>query len=162
MAKDTQSRNTASPFFTWLNNNGWVFWIIGLVIIGGVGYTIYQSKQPKQGGVLYGVCKSLMDFEYSYPFTFDVLTVAEGRRDVRIFMAETNSFGQERIVQIDCDFATADNKISLVRLALDRKPILKERIEYYNRIVPILVNMGDQLNRDLPKPLPRSLQELKR
>jgi len=162
MSDDTQNTAQASPFFTWLNKNGWVYWLIALLIFGGIGFGIYKSQQPKQGGVLYGICKTLMNFEYQYPFTFDVLTVTQGSRDVRMFMAETNSFGQERIVQVDCDFSITDGRMALTRLTLDRKAIPDERIQYYNRIVPTLRAMSDELDRDLPEPLPRSLQELKR
>lgn len=157
-----QDQVQPSPFFKWLDQNGWVFWVIGLVITIAIGFLIYQNTKPKQGGILYGICHTLMDFEYQFTHTFDVLTVNEGRRDVRIFMAETNSFGQERIVQIDCDFSIANNEILLTRLAQDRKPIPSQRVEYYNRLMPTLVSMQDALKRDLPKPLPRSLQELKR
>ncbi len=162
MVDDNQNAVKPSPFFTWLNKNGWVIWVVFLLIAVGIGYAIYNAQKPKQGGTLYGVCKTLMDFEYQYPFTFDILSVSEGRRDVRIFMAETNSFGQERIIQVDCDFSMNNNKLLLARLTLDRKAVPDEKIEYYNRIVPTLASMSDTLNRDLPKPLPKSLQELKR
>lgn len=140
----------------------WAFPAVIAVVVLGVGFFIWQGAQPQQGTWRYGLCRQLIQFEYTYPTTFDVLSVAEDRASSRIYFAEKNSFGNERIVQADCEYQIDEraNRISLIRLSLDRKPVSKERIAVYNRMIPVLLTQ--EMDRDLPKPLPRTLDQLKR
>lgn len=153
-----EKTSAVSTFF----KKPWAFpALIGAVIVIA-GFLIWESNQPAHGTWRYGLCRQIIEFEYSYPTTFDIMSVTEDTSSARIYFAEKNSFGNERIVQADCDYQVdaARNRITLVRLSLDRKPVPKERIAFYNRLIPTL--RTQELDTALPPPLPRSLDLLKR
>lgn len=140
----------------------WVFPVLIALILLVVGYLVWNAMQPAKGSWRFGVCRALVEFEYVYPITFDVLAVAEDQTSSRIYFAEHNPFGNERIVQADCDYQIdgARGVVTLTRLSLDRKPVTKKRLDYYNRLIPTLLSL--KLDVDLPPALPRTLDKLKR
>lgn len=150
-----------SPVVLFLQKNSWVYGVVVVALIVLVAGGIYLSNRPQHGTWRYGVCRALMDFEFAYPPTFDILSVAEESTSVRFFMAEKNPFGNERILQIDCDYKINGSNVALAQLQIDRKAIQPARLEYYNQMLPVLLSLK-QLDTVIPPPLPRSLDLLKR
>lgn len=149
-----------SPVILFLQKNPWVYLVVLIILAGLIGSGIYMSNRPAQGTWRFGICRTLMDFEFAFPPTFDIMSVEEQRTSVRMYMAETNPFGNERILQIDCDYQINNNIVKLTKLSIDRKAIAPSRVTYYNKMMPVL--MASQLNKDLPPPLPTALDQLKR
>lgn len=160
MATASQAGSDTSPLVVFLRKNPWVYPVGILLAIAIVGYMIWMNNQPAHGTWRYGLCRAFMEFEYAFPPTYDVLSVEEQNTSSRFYMAETNPFGNERIVQVDCDYQVNNNSVRLVRLSLDRKPIPPARVAYYNKMIPTL--MSTKLNTVLPPPLPTALDQLKR
>jgi hypothetical protein len=133
-----------------------------LFILAVAGYFFWAASQPAQGGWRYGVCRSLIEFESAYPPTIEILSASEEQATARIFYSERNPFGNERIIQADCDYQinSQAGTVKLARLSFDRKPVSQAKIARYNALVQVL--MTQQMNTDLPKALPRSLDQLKR
>lgn len=149
-----------SPVILYLRKNAWVYPVVVLAVIVLIGVGAYVSSLPPKGTWRFAVCRSLVQFEFTYPETIDVLSATEGRATARLYLSEMNTFGNERIWQVDCDYQINGTKVTLARLSLDRKKIPDERVEYYNKMMSTL--MSQNPNRTMPKPLPSSLDKLKR
>lgn len=104
----------------------------------------------------------MLEFEFPYPKTIDVLSVTEENKSARVYFAEKNTFGNERILQADCDYSIDERngRVTLVRMLFDRKPIPKDRVALYNRMIPAL--MAQELDKRLPPAMADSLDRLKR
>ncbi len=157
---EEESEVVVSPVAEFLRKNTWVYPAVILGILVLIGGAIYMNTRPAHGTWRFGLCRTFMEFEYAFPPTFDILSVEEQRTSARFYMAETNPFGNERIIQIDCDYQINGQRVKLARLSQDRKPIPAERLATYNRMIPVL--MSGELNTELPKPLPTALDKLKR
>ncbi len=152
----------AHPVARFLRRNTWAMPVIIVTLLVAIGGGIYISSQPAQGTFRYGLCRTFLEFEFAYPPTIDILSVTEEATTARLYFAEKNPFGNERIVQADCDYQidAARNKVVLKRMTFDRKPVSNEHIALYNRMIPPL--MAFELNKDLPPKMPDSLDRLKR
>lgn len=142
--------------------NKWALPAAAIIVIAAIAGAVFLVTQPSYGTFRYGLCRTFLEYEFAYPPTIEILTVTEESKAARIYFAEKNPFGNERIIQADCDFQidSARNQVTLLRLSFDRKPIPKERVARYNRMIPTLMAM--ELNKELPPVLPRSLDRLKR
>lgn len=91
-----------------------------------------------------------------------MLAVTEENTAARIYFAEKNPFGNERIVQADCDYQidSARQRVALKRLSFDRKAVPNDRVARYNKMIPTLMAMD--VNKDLPPKMADSLDRLKR
>lgn len=150
-----------SPIVLFLQKNSWVYGAVVVFLVAFVAGGIYMANRPQHGSWRYGLCRTFVDFEFAYPITFDILSVTEDSNSTRFFMAEKNPFGNERIIQVDCDYQVTDTGVFMTRMMLERKNIPPGTLAYYNRMIPTLLSLKT-LDTELPKPLPRSLDKLKR
>lgn len=157
---DASPIQEVSPVVLYLRKNPWVYPVAILLIIAVIGGLVYLSSLPPKGTWRFAACRSLIQFEFTYPGTIDVLSATEGKTTARLYLSEMNTFGYERIWQVDCDYQINGGKVKLARVSLDRKKIPDDRIAYYNKMLPVL--MGQKPDPTMPKPLPASLDKLKR
>ncbi len=133
---------------------------------GGIGtlallfiYWVYTLFIPYEGTMAFGICKVFLELNVRYPNTLRISTVEETGTSVRIWYTQTDSFGEYRMEPIQCYFKP-DEKYGFIleKITIRRREVDPQRIENFNRILPVIFKYPPDLM--LPTPLPDSLDGL--
>ncbi len=133
---------------------------------GGIGtlallfiYWVYTLFIPYEGTMAFGICKVFLELNVRYPNTLRIGTVEETGTSVRIWYTQTDSFGEYRMEPIQCYFKP-DEKYGFIleKITIRRREVDPQRIENFNRILPVIFKYPPDLT--LPTPLPDSLDGL--
>jgi len=136
--------------------------IIGSIaaVILFLSYSIWNMFQPYKGSVFYGVCKTFLELYVPYPETLRLSVVDEVGTYVRIWYAHTDSFGSYRLEPMVCHFEQDETYGWLLeKITVDRQPVPQERVEKFNKIVPLIYQNPPDLS--LPWSLPDKLESLR-
>ncbi|MBK9586074.1 MAG: hypothetical protein KA099_00165 [Alphaproteobacteria bacterium] len=126
-----------------------------------VFYLFYFLFAPFKGGLPYGICKTFIELNVTFPDTIllsEVSTIRNG--GVRIWFTHIDSFGSYRLEPFVCMFAKDEKSGSLIlaeakvgKLSVDPK-----LVERFNFAIPYLVKSPPDLT--LPMPIPDSLEDI--
>jgi hypothetical protein len=140
-----------------------LYWSIGgffaLVLI-----LMLFSCGPRQGTMMYGVCKIFVERRLQYPDMLDVRFVEQYPMAVRIGYNKIDSFGQHTYHEIECAYRP-DPKTGLaldsvwVSYANKRQDLPEEEIDTFNVGIAAIVNNPPDLT--LPPHMPREIRALK-
>ncbi len=135
-------------------------------ILGGLGFLwfLHWGFSPKEGTILYGICKTYIERNESYPQNLQFLGVEELGEVVRINYRAVDPFGIETLNYVECKFRD-DEKYGI---ALDSVDINREKkypredkaeIERFNAGIPSLLQNRPDLA--YPPALPTDIREYK-
>ncbi|NCC21291.1 MAG: hypothetical protein EOM26_02375 [Alphaproteobacteria bacterium] len=140
-----------------------LYWSIGgffaLILI-----MLLFSCGPRQGTMMYGVCKVFLERMVPYPDMVQIRFVEQYPMSVRIGFNQTDTFGQYTYTTMECAFRP-DEKTGLamdtiwVMRANERKDVPQEIIEQFNIGIAAIVTSDPVL--DLPPPMPKEIVDLK-
>jgi len=108
-------------------------------------FFLFSGQTPK-GPLEYGVCSVFLEMNTPYPHTLKYLGVEGSRTSIRIYYTSTDPFGQYKMEMLDCKFST--KKLEMTEALINRRPVPKELVQKFNRILPTLVQ--SDLYLDIP------------
>jgi hypothetical protein len=115
---------------------------------------------PREGTLMYGVCKVFLERYVKYPQTLQIRFVEQYRMAVRIGYNSVDPFGQYTHHMMECNFKPdAETGLTTDSILLDRKELPAELIQDFNKgLVAVLQNPPDLT---LPPPLAVDLVDLR-
>lgn len=131
-----------------------------LALIAFLGYGLWWMLKPYQSGIQYGICKIFIELNVPYPYTIyysEVLNFADG--SVRVWFSHYDSFGDYRLMPVQCYFAPHETYGTAVsRILIEGREVDRETVERFNHALPaILANPPDLT---YPTPLPNDPNQL--
>ncbi len=119
--------------------------IIGTVAALFLGYGMFLLLKPFEAGMDFGFCRVFLELHVQYPQHLVLSDVDERRDFIRIWYMQTDSFGQERLQNIECYHGQDPERgyyISKVRI--DRREIDPEKVSRFNiSLAAIVANPPD-------------------
>jgi hypothetical protein len=106
-------------------------------ITAGVEYLL----QPFQATIHYGICRTFVELQLRFPQTLYVSSLEVYERTWRMYYTYTGSSGEQRASMIECRFTTNPKTGYpwLESIVIDRIPIAKDKIQQFNRLIPVVV-----------------------
>lgn len=134
-------------------------WLIVMAIILGSGYA-YMNAQPAQASWRYGACKVFLEQYVRFPNTLKIKEGWETSGSAGMSFTDRNPFGSEQIRTFECYYSTgAQGGTRLSKITLDRRTLPEAVTSRFSAMLPVLAGQ-QELNNDLPKPLPRNLKDM--
>ena len=142
--------------------------VLAALVFITIAYT--QFTKPRLGSQEYALCRVFLELNVTYPDYLRLASVREywdddGNRISRIWYAQLDAFGQNRMERIQCYYRPTENytrenpEIYLDRITIDRREIDRKKVADFNALIPAL--RTGYLNLELPKGLPDSIGQLK-
>ncbi len=135
-------------------------------IMGVIGFIwfLQWGLSPKEGTVLYGICKTYIELNDPYPQNLQFLGAEELGEVVRINYRAVDPFGIEMLNYVECRFREDEQYgIALDSVDINREKKYpredKERIERFNAGIPSLLQNRPDLA--YPPGLPTSIRDYK-
>ncbi|MEM6780459.1 MAG: hypothetical protein AAF569_01190 [Pseudomonadota bacterium] len=134
--------------------------IAAAVIIVFVLIFMSATNKP-QGHMMFGICRTFVEVQTTYPPTLHVTEVEQYQRAVRIYYTYTDAFGTQKSEFIECAFESVPGKgAQLTAILLNRTEIDQETIKEFNDTISAIVAGEPDLT--LPRPFGKNLEDLKR
>lgn len=137
-------------------------WAIIFGVIGLLYFLIQWGLEPPKSSIEYGICKTFLELQLSYPTTLHVNelnVLSDG--SYRLWFSQVDSFGTRRADMFQCFFGldaeTGQLKIAKVRMGAVF--IDQQKIEYFNHTIPALIANPPDLT--WPYPLSNNIAHLK-
>ncbi|MFP4313782.1 MAG: hypothetical protein ACLFR0_05585 [Alphaproteobacteria bacterium] len=130
-----------------------------LFFIALIGYGIWFLFKPFKQGMNYGICKVFAELQVPYPYTIYYSEVIEFSDSVRIWFSYLDSFGDYRLVPIQCYFAPHERYgFGVSQVTIGRREIDPDVVERFNASIPAIVSNPPDLI--YPTPLPNDPADL--
>ena len=137
----------------------WWGWVVAGVFATLVAILVVWL-QPAKAGWRYGACKVILERYIRFPETGNVLVGGEREGSATIVFSDVNPFGAQQIRTFECYYSQdASGRVTLSKLMMDRKTLPDDTVAYYNRALPVIMNL--KLDMVLPPPPPDDPVELK-
>jgi len=115
---------------------------------------------PYKAGMTFGICKTYLELNVSFPQELQISTVEDFGQYIRIWYTQLDAFGQYRMENIQCHFrADESTGAALEKILINRREVDPAKVESFNKIIPVILQSDIDLT--IPYPLPDSLQNLK-
>lgn len=134
--------------------------IIGLVFAIFTWFLIWLFS-PLTGTMAYGICRVFLEQNVQYPPHLRLSQVEQFSNWVRIWYIRLDAFGEHRMEPIQC-YYRRDEELGyslLEKVTIRRQEVDREKIEKFNKTIPILLAHPPDLT--LPRPLPDTLKNLR-
>ncbi len=130
--------------------------LIGTAVLACLSAFIWWGNQPILGPPQVGICRTFVELELKYPETLRLSSYEIFEKSQRLYYLFIGPFGEWRSGRVDCKFKTdpATGGPLLDSVAIDRMPIPQERIDLYNKTIPIILASKPNLA------IPRSIYEV--
>lgn len=116
------------------------------------------SCQPRQGTILFGICRTFLEQLVAYPPTIQPVSVEQYPRAVRIYFTQVDAFGQYKLEMLECVFMMDDQKgLQMEQALYNRRQVDKTVIDKFNMSIPSVI--ASEPNLDVPPPLPASIEQ---
>jgi len=114
--------------------------IIAAPFVIVIGYFIYWFNTPYYAGLDYGFCKVFLELNVQYPSTLKLSEIEEKRNFIRIWYMQTDSFGQERLENIEC-YHGEDPELGyyISKIRVDRRELDPEKVKRFNKSLSTIV-----------------------
>ena len=86
-----------------LSTKGIIYGSVAVVCILVI-FAVVQSWGPRQGTILFGMCRAFIEINVPFPQTIRHRYVEQYRKGVRIYYTHTDAFGQKIQENIECAF----------------------------------------------------------
>ncbi|MFK7838980.1 MAG: hypothetical protein AB8B83_01505 [Bdellovibrionales bacterium] len=105
-----------------------------------IGYFIYWFNTPYYAGLDYGFCRVFLELNVQYPDRLRLSEIEEKRDFVRIWYMQTDSFGQERLENIEC-YHGQDPELGyfIEKVRVDRREIDPAKVARFNKSLTTIV-----------------------
>jgi hypothetical protein len=111
------------------------------------------SCGPREGTILYGICKTYLEQNIPYPETIKPTNVEQYPSASRIYYTSIAPFGQFRLDQIECVYKTdAENTLQVDKVLFNRREEDPEKVKKFN--VSLAAIVAGKPDLTLPEPLP--------
>ncbi len=127
-----------------------------------LAYFIYYLFKPYHAGMGYGVCKVYTELNARYPDTLYFSSVEPFASSIRVWYTQIDAFGEYKLDSIQCFYKPDPSgrlPFILERIAVNRRDVDPEKVEQFNKILPVIFAHPPDLI--YPTALPDSLADLK-
>lgn len=135
--------------------------IAKVVVFCVLFYSFYFLFAPFRGGLPYGICKTFIELNVTFPDTILLSEVSPTRNGgVKIWFTHIDSFGSYRLEPFVCTFAKDEKTGSfiLAEAKVGKLSVDPKLVERFNAAIPYLVKFPPDLT--LPAPIPDSLEDI--
>lgn len=127
------------------------FLYLGLILL--FIFLIKWGIQPFQSSIEYGICKTFLELNVSYPTTLHVNelnVLSDGT--YRLWFSQVDPFGASRTDSFQCNFAQnpETGQLALTKVKIGTLFLDKQKIEYFNTAIPYLVANPPDLTYPMP------------
>lgn len=114
---------------------------------------IMFSCGPRQGTMLYGICKTYLEQSIPYPETMVPTNVEQYAAATRIYFTSIDPFGQFKLEYIECTYkADAQNNLIVDKVLINRREEDPDRVKNFNASLSAIIAAEPDLS--LPEPYP--------
>jgi len=98
------------------------------------GYFVVWFMTPYKAGLDYGFCKVFLELNVQYPEHLILSEIEEKRNFIRIWYLQTDSFGQQRLENIEC-YHGEDPELGyyISKIRIDRRELDPAKVERFNK-----------------------------
>lgn len=116
---------------------------LAVPLFGYIGVLLFK---PYEAGMDFGFCRVFLELNVQYP-QYLVLSEVEQRRDfIRIWYMQMDSFGQERLENIECYHGQDPERgYYISKIRIDRRELDPERVENFNKSLATIVAYPPEL-----------------
>ncbi len=126
---------------------GFVIFILLIVLL------VMFSCGPRQGTMLYGICKTYLEQSIPYPETMVPTNVEQYASATRIYYTSIDPFGQYKLEYIECTYKSDEqNNLIVDKILINRREEDADRIKLFNTSLRAIVESEPDLS--LPRPYP--------
>lgn len=126
---------------------GFTIFLLILIVL------IMFSCGPRQGTMLYGICKTYLEQSTPYPETLVPTNVEQYATATRIYFTSIDPFGQYKLEYIECTYkADAQNNLVVDKILINRREEDAEKVKLFNNSLSAIVESEPDLS--LPEPYP--------
>ena len=114
---------------------------------GGVAFLIFLiwlGFQPTKGPIQYGICRTFLELELKFPQTIKMTYVEVFDKSLRMYYTYNDAFGSVKSEMLECDFRPF-SLMNIESVKKNRKPVAQEKVDYFNRMVPIVAGAKHNL-----------------
>ena len=125
--------------------------MIAAPIVAVIGYLTWWFNTPYYAGLDYGFCKVFLELNVQYPDHLHLSEIEQKRDFVRIWYMQTDSFGQERLENIEC-YHGQDPELGyyISKVRVDRREIDPAKVERFNKSLSTIVAHPPDLAYPIP------------
>lgn len=110
---------------------------IAVVVVGYLGHLLFK---PFEAGMDFGFCRVFLEQYVQYPTELELSEVEERRDFIRIWYMHTDSFGQDRMDNIECYHGKDPQRgYYISKIRVNRREIDPERVKLFNTSLPTIV-----------------------
>ena len=104
------------------------------------GYFVVWFMTPYRAGLDYGFCKVFLELHVQYPDHLVLSEIEEKRNFIRIWYMQTDSFGQERLENIEC-YHGEDPELGyyISKVRIDRREVDPAKVARFNKSLSTIV-----------------------
>lgn len=136
----------------------------GWTLIAGILLAILITGalvMPSYGSWRIGACRALLETVVRFPSSIDYLEMGESATSAGIVYTDINAYGTQQIKTFECYYsADAQGNIVLSRVMQNRRALSEATLKSLNEKLPIILTQ--ELDTQLPKPLPSKLENFRR
>lgn len=157
MTAEDQKRSPSALVSALQNPKMFLYVGIGVLLLFVI--LVFQACQPRQGTMMYGICRTFLEQMHAYPQTIRPSRIEQYPRAVRIYYSHTDPFGQYRLDMIECAFRQDDSGTHLHDILWNRESIGKDKVGKLDATIPAIIAAKPDLT--LPPPVPDTLRGMK-
>ena len=103
---------------------------VGFLVVCGLSYFLFK---PYEAGLEFGFCRVFLEQHVQYPDHLVLSEVEEKRNFIRIWYMQTDSFGQERLENMECYHGQDEHgNYYIAKVRVDRRDIDQKKVDLFN------------------------------
>jgi len=104
-----------------------------LLAVPILAYGVNWLTKPFEADIRFGFCRVFLELNVQYPSKLELSEVEERTNFVRIWYMQTDSFGQERMENIECFHGYDDTRgYYISKIRVNRRDLDPEKVERFN------------------------------
>ncbi len=116
-----------------------IIWSVVLSFVAFISYSVYWLFKPYMAYADYGICKTFVELNVSYPHTIEVNEMSYTRDgSMRMWYTHIDAFGEFRMEQFVCSFEydQAGNVSRVKNVKIGKVNMDAEKLEHLNNALP--------------------------
>lgn len=137
-----------------------------LIVYGSIGFAllvlvlIMFSCGPKKGTMMFGICRTFLEFQVSYPETIDHILVEQYERAVRIYFTQIDAFGEYKQQTMECAYKQDPQRGWILDIVLlNRQKVDPEKVKEFNSSLSAVIAAEPDLT--LPPPISSDIRKIR-
>lgn len=117
-----------------------------LIFVPLLGYGVHLGLKPFETDIRFGFCRVYLELSVEYPDLLELSELEERTNFMRIWYMQTDSFGQERMDNIECYHGYDDVRGYFIsKIRINRRDVDPAKVELFNKSLPTIVAYPPEL-----------------